>query len=165
MVVMFGRSNLFRGGSTHNSASRDTNAAATIASRAESVSRSKRVIPAAAAAGDSRSGTITDSFVANGETKSDRGNPSKITPLPARTSMPVIVETEPHEILVPVPVESVGASVKSPSIKSPSAKASSVKMGSKKSQLRASWNVNNQGIFGMSNKAMTTQESQKFMEI
>eukprot|EP01033_Poteriospumella_lacustris_P006740 gene6740-4859_t len=165
MVVMFGRSNLFRGGSTHNSASRDTNGA-TIASRGESVSRSKRVIPAAAAAaGDSRSGTITDSFVATGETKSDRGNASKITPLPARTSMPVIVETEPHEILVPVPVEPIGVSVKSPSIKSPSAKASSVKMGSKKSQLRASWNVNNQGIFGMSNKAMTTQESQKFMEI
>lgn len=167
MVVMFGRSNLFRGGSSHHSAnSRDTNGAATIASKSESVSRTKRVTPAAAAVTvDSSGNTITDSFVASGETKSDRGNPSKITPLPARTPMPVIVETEPHEILMPVPVEPVAASVKSPSIKSPSAKATSVKMGSKKSQLRASWNVNNQSVFGMSNKAMTAQESQKFMEI
>lgn len=201
MVVMFGRSNLFRGGSTHASTSRNNSngAAVTMISKAESFN--KKVAPApptstpvtaAAPAAAAVTATSGGPATASGSAIDAMHSPGALVTRPAATEV-ILVTSGPDgqamnlTRIAPLPTDDMDGEgddnaatfvendtvvlapptdVGTPMSTRGSMRNSDVGSGStRKSMLRASWNVKQHNVFGMSNKSLSTKDSQKFMEI
>eukprot|EP01033_Poteriospumella_lacustris_P021316 gene21316-15798_t len=185
MVVMFGRSNLFRGGSTHASTSRNNSnhasasasvgaGATTMKSKLESFN--KKVAPATTStasnvtAGTDGTRPAAEVILVTSAPHGTALNVTRIAPLPS-TDGPdgheeatdegdgnALTFVENDTVLAP-PVD-VGTPM--------STRGSGSHTGgnsARMSALRTSWNVKQQNVFGMSNKSLSTKDSQKFMEI
>jgi ethanolamine permease len=186
MVVMFGRSNFFGGGgSTHASMSNNNSSGSAVTMKSKAESMNKKVAPAPPSASTPAAivaaiASATGSGVAVNEreprpaasevilvTAGPDGhavNLTRVAPLPADDTASdgdgnalTFVE---HDTVVLAPPTDVGTPM--------STRGGGPTGGSgstRKSMLRASWNVKQQNVFGMSNKSMSTKDSQKFMEI
>eukprot|EP01033_Poteriospumella_lacustris_P022464 gene22464-16889_t len=179
MVVMFGRSNFFGGGgSTHASLSNNNSNGSAVTMKSKAESMNKKVAPAPPSASTPAAivaaiASATGSGVAVNEreprpaasevvlvTAGPDGhavNLTRVAPLPANDTASdgdgnaltfvendTVVLAPPTDVGTPMSTRGGGPTGGSGS--------------ARKSMLRASWNVKQQNVFGMSNKSMSTKD-------
>eukprot|EP01033_Poteriospumella_lacustris_P014980 gene14980-10718_t len=181
MVVMFGRSNFFGGGgSTHASLSNNNSNGSAVTMKSKAESMNKKVAPAppsastpaaivaaiasATATATATGPAATEVVLVTAGPDGHAVNLTRVAPLPANDTASdgdgnaltfvendTVVLAPPTDVGTPMSTRGGGPTGGSGS--------------TRKSALRASWNVKQQNVFGMSNKSMSTKDSQKFMEI
>jgi ethanolamine permease len=184
MVVMFGRSNLFRSGSTHASTSRNNSnhasasagaGATTTKSKLESFNKKVAPAPATTSTASATAGTDgtrppAEVILVTSAPHGTAANVTRIAPLPSTEG------TDGHEEADDEGDGNALTFVENDTVLAPpvdagtpmSTRGSGSHAGgnsARKSALRTSWNVKQQNVFGMSNKSLSTKDSQKFMEI